>query len=42
MRWSLILSKYKFKIIYIPKNDNKQADALSQRDQDLPKDAFDN
>jgi hypothetical protein len=42
MRWSLILSRYKFKIIYIPGKDNKQADALSQRDQDLPKDAFNN
>ena len=42
MRWSLILSRYKFKIIHIPGKDNERADALSRRDQDLPKDAFDN
>ena len=39
MRWSLILSKYKFKIIYVLGKDNEWADALSRRDQDLPKDA---
>jgi hypothetical protein len=42
MRWSLILSRYKFKIIYIPRKDNKQVNTLLQRDQDLPKDAFNN
>jgi len=32
MRWSLILSRYKFKIIYIPGKDNERADALLRRD----------
>jgi hypothetical protein len=41
MRWSLILSHYKFIIIYVPGKDNKRVDALSRRDQDLPKDAQD-
>ena len=39
MRWSLILSRYKFKIIYVPRKDNERADALSRRDQDLLRDA---
>jgi hypothetical protein len=42
MRWSLILSRYKFQIRHIPGKDNERADALSRRDQDLPKDAKDN
>jgi len=41
MRWSLILSRYKFMIIHVPGKDNERADALSRRDQDLPKDAQD-
>ena len=41
MRWSLILSRYKFKIIHVPGRDNERADALSRRDQDLPQDAHD-
>ena len=32
MRWSLILFRYKFKIIYIPGKDNERTDTLSQRD----------
>jgi hypothetical protein len=40
MRWSLILFKYKFKIIYILKKDNERADALSRRDQDLLRDIY--
>ena len=42
MRWSLILSRYKFQIRHIPGKDNERADALSRRDQDLPRDAKDN
>jgi hypothetical protein len=41
MRWSLILSKYNFTISYIKGKDNPMADALSRRDQDIPKDASD-
>jgi hypothetical protein len=41
MRWSLILSRYKFQIRHIPEKDNKRADALSRRDQDLPRDVKD-
>ena len=41
MRWSLILFKYKFKIIYMLKKDNERADALSRRDQDLLRDVYD-
>jgi hypothetical protein len=37
MRWSLILSQYNFKITYIPGKDNERADALSRREQDMPK-----
>jgi hypothetical protein len=36
MRWSLVLSKYNFSIMYIPGKDNVRADALSRRDQDMP------
>ena len=32
VRWSLILSRYKFKILYVLGKDNKQANTLSQRD----------
>jgi len=41
MRWSLIFFKYKFKIIYVLGKDNERADALSRRDQDLLRDAYD-
>jgi hypothetical protein len=41
MRWSLILSRYKFKIVHVPGKENERADALSRRDQDLPKGAKD-
>ena len=37
MRWSLILSCYNFTISYIPGKENVQADALSRREQDMPK-----
>lgn len=36
MRWSLILSRYNFKISYVKGKDNERADALSRREQDLP------
>src|SRR5271157_241315 len=36
MRRSLILSRYNFKISYIPGKTNERADALSRREQDLP------
>lgn len=42
MRWSLILSRYNFIISYIPGKQNERADALSRRDQDLPKGVDDN
>lgn len=42
MRWSLVLSRYNFKIIHVPGRENERADALSRRDQDLPKDVTDN
>jgi hypothetical protein len=35
IRWSLILSRFNFKIRYIDGKDNVLADALSCRDQDL-------
>jgi transposase InsO family protein len=41
MRWSLILSRYNFTIIYLPGKDNVRADALSRREQDLPAKASD-
>lgn len=41
MRWSLILSRYNFKIVHIPGSTNERADALSRRDQDMPKDEDD-
>ena len=36
MRWSLILSRYNFRIIHFPGKKNERADALSRRDQDMP------
>jgi transposase InsO family protein len=36
MRWSLILSRYNFTIMYLPGKQNERADALSRREQDLP------
>lgn len=39
MRWSLTLSKFNFVITYIPGKENVRADALSRRDQDMPKGA---
>jgi len=37
MRWSLVLSRYNFTISYIPGKENVRADALSRREQDMPK-----
>lgn len=37
MRWSIILSRYSFTLNYIKGEVNQMADALSRRDQDLPK-----
>ena len=42
IRWSLILSRFNFKIRHIDGKDNVLADALSRRDQDLPADDQDN
>jgi hypothetical protein len=39
MRWSLTLSKFNFVIKYILGKENVRADALSRRDQDMPKGA---
>lgn len=41
MRWSPILSKYNFKIVYIGRADNERSDALSRREQDMPRKAGD-
>ena len=41
IRWSLVLSRYNFKIRHIDGKDNILADALSRRDQDLPTDSQD-
>ena len=41
MRWSLSLSRYNFRIVHIAGTSNGRADALSRRDQDLPKGADD-
>jgi len=41
IRWSLILSRYNFKIVHIPGKNNERADALSRRDQDMPVDGSD-
>jgi hypothetical protein len=35
MRWSLILSRYNFTILYLPGKQNIRADALSRREQDI-------
>ena len=37
MRWSLILSRLNFQISYLPGKQNERADALSRREQDVPK-----
>lgn len=39
IRWSLMLSRYNFSIMYIPGKTNVRADALSRRDQDMPKES---
>ena len=36
MRWSLILSRYNFRIIHVPGKYNERADGLFRRDQDMP------
>jgi hypothetical protein len=36
IRWSLIFSRYNFVIVHILGKENKRADTLSKRDQDLP------
>lgn len=41
MRWSLVLSRYNFRIIHVPGRQNERADALSRRDQDMPRDGSD-
>ena len=41
VRWSLILSRYKFKLAFRPGKLAGKPDALSRREQDIPKDAFD-
>ena len=41
MRWSLVLSRYNFRISYVPGKENERADALSRREQDLPEDPED-
>jgi transposase InsO family protein len=40
-RWASELSEYRFRIEYIKGSMNSMADALSRRDQDMPKDATD-
>src|SRR6266536_2657346 len=41
MRWALVLSRYNFRIVHVSGTENSRADALSQRDQDMPKNAQD-
>src|SRR5271163_2167307 len=41
VRWSLILSRYKFKLAFRPGKLAGKPDALSRREQDVPKDASD-
>jgi transposase InsO family protein len=40
-RWAQFLSQFQFKLEYKPGKDNVVADALSRRDQDMPKDTTD-
>ena len=37
MRWNSTLANFNFKMTYLPGKDNERADALSRRDQDMPK-----
>ena len=39
MRWSLLLGRYNLELLYRPGKENVRADALSRREQDLPKGA---
>ena len=41
MRWSLILSRYNFRIVHVAGKNNERADALSRRDQDMPQNGSD-
>ena len=41
MRWSLVLSRFNFQITHVSGPSNARADALSRRDQDIPKDSND-
>ena len=41
MRWALVLSRYNFRIVHVAGTNNGRADALSRRDQDMPKNAQD-
>ena len=41
VRWSLILSRYKFKLAFRPGKLAGKPDALSRREQDIPTDASD-
>ena len=41
MRWALVLSRYNFRIVHVSGTENGRADALSRRDQDMPKNAQD-
>ena len=36
MRWSLLLGWYNMELLYWPGKQNVRADALSQREQDMP------
>ena len=40
-RWALLLSAFNFVITHVAGTKNERADALSRRDQDMPKDATD-
>ncbi|THC87035.1 hypothetical protein EYZ11_013518 [Aspergillus tanneri] len=41
MRWAHLLSRYNFVISYCPGSQNARSDALSRREQDLPRDTDD-
>lgn len=41
MRWSLTLARFNFQIVHVSGVNNERADALSRRDQDMPKDSQD-